>query len=129
MFKFTDLLSHLEQPFDLRLDSSKIALEKIKEEASQLTTRCDDKGATLWFSKDQSASNIRIKRYSSEHTVFYNSDGRRFLMIDPEKNILHECEWKKENGKTKLANGLVSFLKTNRFLRTSIFQRSRDGRG
>tara|TARA_B100000686_G_C16798182_1_gene983979 strand:+ start:2860 stop:4722 length:1863 start_codon:yes stop_codon:yes gene_type:complete len=101
------LKSFLDQPKDCKLESTLSDLERIRSTFLELH-RIEKKDFVCW-AKDQSPipKETLIKRYTSGHTVFYNLKGRRFLMIDPDQNILHECEWEQINGKTKLTRARI----------------------
>ena len=48
------------------------------------------------FVQDLERAGGRVVRQPSGHLVFYRPDGLRFLSADPAGNVLHECDWVKD---------------------------------
>ncbi len=87
------LIEALTREGNLRFPTNERMAAIFQEPLTHLKSQIQD-GSTLWFDGEKlTPANIRIKIYPTGHVVFYNTYGRRFLMVDPEGNPLHEAEW------------------------------------
>lgn len=92
-----ELQQILDSIKDLYFASTLLSVEALQKNFGQLENQ-QENNIDLWFLNGEiKTSNIRVKRYSSGHWVFYNEEGLRFLFLDPSGHVLHECEWDEES--------------------------------
>tara|TARA_B100000959_G_scaffold85350_1_gene90748 strand:- start:8327 stop:10276 length:1950 start_codon:yes stop_codon:yes gene_type:complete len=100
MLEKNELISTLTHPGNVRFHANKNEVLTILKEAKNLKKISIGDIETWFLDNKPTIANTRIRRYSTGHFVFYNSEGKRFLFADPEGHPLHECEWK-TNAKVK----------------------------
>ncbi|MGH7257937.1 MAG: hypothetical protein ACREIM_06120 [Nitrospiraceae bacterium] len=59
------------------------------------------------YAANLQAAGARIVQQPSGHFVLYGRHGRRLLLVDPEGNPLHECEWEERAGGMALTRARV----------------------
>ena len=59
------------------------------------------------YAENLQAAGARIAQQPSGHFVLYGRHGRPFLLMDPEGNPLHECEWDQRAGGMALTRARV----------------------
>ena len=100
MLEKDELISTLTHPGNVRFHANKNEVLTILKETKNLKKISIGDIETWFLDNKPTIANTRIRRYSTGHFVFYNSEGKRFLFADPEGHPLHECEWK-TNAKVK----------------------------
>jgi len=87
--------------------SNKKNIDDLKEIIGSLQMTTVD-GADYWHTDDEpGTASTKIKIYPTGHSVFYDSDGNRFLCTDPDGNALHECDWVSDENSGKPRLNLV----------------------
>ena len=59
------------------------------------------------YAENLQAAEGRVARQPSGHFVLYGRHGRRLLLVDPDGNPLHECEWEERAGGITLTRARV----------------------
>jgi hypothetical protein len=82
---------------DLYFASTLLSVEELQKNFASLENQ-QENNTDIWFLNGElTTSNIRVKRYRTGHWVLYNEEGLRFLFLDPDGRVLHECEWDEES--------------------------------
>ncbi|MFQ5443530.1 MAG: hypothetical protein ACE5EK_02825 [Nitrospinales bacterium] len=87
------ILDALTRPDNLKFAINVEEASTLKDQWNRLK-KIELDGSAYWCEGDRpTLANTRVKVYPTGHIVFYNRDGRRFLLTDPTGHPLHECEW------------------------------------
>ena len=93
MTKVEKIVQALTQEGSLIFASNLSFAEKLEKMIPNLKVE-EKNDCELWFENDSpTIANTRVKIFPTQHIVFYNEEGRRFLCTDPEGTPLHEALW------------------------------------